>query len=129
MSKFLDDLRHEAFTEINDTIGKALYKGYQEAVVSTAVDTGQLRASWILNRDGSGVSTVRSRPTNHRHGVDIFPSRLSTNRSKSKRYSKAFDITKVKTSYLVNNIPYASYMDDRDNMVAKAIIKIERNVR
>jgi hypothetical protein len=79
----------------------------------TRVDTGRLRGNWQTST-----------------GVPKFTETLRRDPTGAKAIQEAMqNVTTYGTDYMTNNLPYAEVWEEKDGMVAKNIVRIERNLK
>ena len=86
---------------------------FSSVILDTRVDTGRMRGNWQTStgqpitseterEDKAGGSTIREAEQN---------------------------VTDFEVDYMTNNVPYAIVWEERDAMIAKNMLRIQRNLR
>lgn len=104
-------LKTERRTEqVSRAVKISLFSG---VIRDTRVDTGRLRGNWQTSTGQPKYgTTLRRDPTG------------------SKAITEAMqNVTAYGTDYMTNNLPYAEVWEEKDGMVAKNIVRIERNLK
>jgi hypothetical protein len=116
-----EQVKKEISPELNKEIGDILKKGYNTAVRSTPVDTGQMRASWVIGYNDVYYSE-QSIPSHHSHGRDLFGGRKASNTSKMNKFIDSLDFMEERISgkiIISNGMDYSSYVDKKFGIIPK----------
>jgi len=92
-------------------------KLFQSVIMDTRVDTGRMRGNWQIST-GSPILTETSNKD-----------QLSIGQTGGKAYNDVPNGVTSGVDYLSNNVPYVAFWEQHDGMVAKNIIRINRNVK
>ena len=85
--------------------------------MDTRVDTGRMRGNWQIST-GSPILTETSNKD-----------KLSIGQTGGKAYNDVPNGVTSGVDYLSNNVPYVAFWEQHDGMVAKNIIRLNRNVK
>ncbi len=101
----------------NSTLGEACraikIELFSSVILDTRVDTGRMRGNW---------QTSTGTP------IEVETDRLD--KSGSEAISEVQNnITDFEIDYMTNNVPYAVVWEERDAMILKNMLRIERNLR
>jgi hypothetical protein len=92
-------------------------KLFQGVIMDTRVDTGRMRGNWQIST-GSPILTETSNKD-----------KLSIGQTGGKAYNDVPNGVTSGVDYLSNNVPYVAFWEQHDGMVAKNIIRLNRNVK
>ncbi len=92
-------------------------KLFQSIIMDTRVDTGRMRGNWQIST-GSPILTETS-------NLD----KLSIGQTGGKAYNDVPNGVTSGVDYLSNNVPYVAHWEQHDGMVAKNIIRVNRNAK
>lgn len=88
----------------------ALFSG---VIRDTRVDTGRLRGNWQTSTGSPKFTST---------------DRLDPNGTEATREAME-NVTAFGVDYMTNNLPYAEVWEEKDGMVAKNIIRVQRNLK
>lgn len=92
-------------------------KLFQSIIMDTRVDTGRMRGNWQIST-GSPILTETSNKD-----------KWSIGQAGGKAYDAVPNGVTSGVDYLSNNVPYVAFWEQHDGMVAKNIIRINRNAK
>lgn len=92
---------------IDDIIVDVTISLYNGITSDTRVDTGRMRANWLLNSDYP-----------IREPVDTVTATMAT----------AEEVTPGRVMFITNNVTYAPYWEERDAMIDRNIVRLEELV-
>jgi hypothetical protein len=101
----------------NATLGEACraikLELFSSVILDTRVDTGRMRGNW---QTSTGSPILNETEREDKEGVETI------NEAEQ-------NITNFEVDYMTNNVPYAIVWEERDAMIAKNMLRIERNLR
>jgi len=102
---------------IDETVRAIKIKTFNDVIVNTRVDTGRLRGSWTTNVGSPGESPDR---------IDKIPQGVGGGQAQDEVMA---NVTADQEDYLSSNLPYSATWEERDGMIAKAVERVDRNIR
>ena len=120
----VSELAKELEHDIDEAIMAIKVSCFNEVVRNTVVDTGRLRGNWQI---GTGSAPTGIRAIDGTGDAKGYP---DTNGEQYREIVKEVESNEAAAlTWLVNNLPYAAVLDNRDGMVEKGISHAVNNAQ